>query len=254
VATGSYFPIAAEATGTVAFVAQRTVAPSFKCATAQNSDEEEICSDPELAARDAEIARVYGETLRRLDARLAARLRADERAWAKDNATAFDTYLHPPWSKQNYMLHDTSDARAELMRRLNERLAMLANLDEKREGLEGLWVAYNADLTIAPAKGKTDGTLTAIGEKWLVGQYKFHCDFRSDGRIEHGSFKAEREFPTLTRDGAMLVISAEDPDTGDNPMPPGGHAPSCTRMHSAKARLFPVKPAAGVGAQFDRAR
>ncbi len=40
---------------------------------------------------------------------------------------------------------------------------MLTNLDEKREGIAGMWEAYNAELTITPAKQKTDGTMTAEG-------------------------------------------------------------------------------------------
>ena len=254
VATGSYFPIEVVTTGAAAAIAQRTVSPSFNCATARNADEREISADPELAARDAELARVYGETMRRLEPRLAAQLRADQRAFVKDNATEFDTDLHPPWEKRDYMLHHTDGARAELMRRLNERIAMLVNLDEKRDDLRGLWIAYNAAVTIEPAKGKPDGTLTADGSKWLTGEYKWSCGFKSDGRIEGGAFKPDGPFPTLTRDGATLVVSAEDPDGDDNPMPPGGHPVYCTRMHSAKARLFPVKPAATEGVDFDRIR
>jgi hypothetical protein len=140
------------------------------------------------------------------------------------------------------------------MRRLNERIAMLVNLDEQRDELRGLWIAYNAALTIEPAKGKPDGTLTADGNKWLSGEYKWSCGFKSDGRVEGGAFKPEHPFPTLTRDGATLVVSAEDPDGDDNPMPPGGHPVYCTRMHSAKARLFPVRPAAAEGVNFDRIR
>jgi uncharacterized protein YecT (DUF1311 family) len=252
--TGSYFPTNPAAPGTAAVVAARTVSPSFKCATAENADEKEICADPEVAARDADIARAYGDTLRRLDSRLAAELRRDQRRWVKDNPTAYDDSLHPAANKSGYMLHFTDAARGELMRRLDERLAMLVNLDEKREGVVGLWEAYNAALAIAPAKGKSDGSLTAEGVKWEVGDYKSRCDFKSDGRIEAGTFRATERFPTLTRDGALLITSAEDPDGDDNPMPPGGHAGFCNRLHSAKARLFPVKPAAGVGAKFDRYR
>jgi uncharacterized protein YecT (DUF1311 family) len=246
--TGSYFPMAPAARAASSVIAGRTVSPSFKCVTAENSDEEEICADPELAARDAEIARVYGATLRRLEPRLAARLRADQRGWAKDNPTAYDGHLHQ--GKETFELHDTDRAREELRLRLDERLAMLANLDEKRQGLVGLWEAYNAALTIAPAEGKTDGTMIATGFKWDAGDYKSRCDFRSEGHIERGVFKAEEAFPTLTRDGATLIASAEDPDDK-----PESDAPEyCNRFPSAKARLFPVKPAAGVGAKFDRYR
>ena len=257
VITGSYFPVNPARTGAASAVAARTVAaravaPSFKCATAQNSDEEEICADPEFAARDAEIARRYGETVRRLEPRLAAQLRADQRGWAKDNPTAYDHALHSPGPSDNFMLHDTDAAREELMRRLDERLAMLVNLDERREGLLGLWEAYNAVLTIAPAKDKTDGALLADGFKWSTGDRKVFCLLRSAGRMEGSTFKAAEEFPTLTRDGATLIISAEAPDL--DRMPPGGPPGYCNNMRSANARLFPVKPAAGVGAKFDRSR
>ena len=252
IVTGSYFPMSPGAAGAASTVAARTVVPSFKCAIAQNSDEEEICADPELAARDAEIARLYAETQRRLEPRLAAQLRADQRGWAKDNPTAFDNALHSPAAKDDYMLHDTDGARGELMLRLDERRAMLANLDPKREGLLGLWEAYNAVLTIGPARDKPDGTLTADGFKWLVGDRKEFCLPRSDGRMEGGAFKAAEEFPTLTRDGGTLVLSQEAPD--HDGVPPRGPASYCYNMRSAKVRLFPVKPAAGEGAKFDRQR
>jgi hypothetical protein len=191
---------------------------------------------------------VYEGTVRRLEPRLAAWLRADQRRWAKDNPTAYDGSLHPAAAKASSTLHDTDGAREELMRRLDERLAMLTNLDEKRKDIVGLWEAYNSALMIAPAKG--DGTMTAVGFKWETGDYKSRCDFTSEGRIERGAFKATGAFPTLTRDGAMLVISAEDRD--DKPASDGPNY--CNRLPSAKARLFPVKAAAGVGARFDRRR
>jgi uncharacterized protein len=252
IVTGSYFASSPAATGTAAAAVARTIAPSFKCAAAQNSDEEEICADPELAARDAEIARLYAETLRGLAPRLAAQLRADQRGWAKDNPTAFDNALHSPAAKQDDMLHDTDAARAELLRRLDERRAMLVNLDLKRVGMLGLWEAYNAVLTIGPARDKTDGTVTADGFKWQVGERKEFCLPHSAGHMEGDTFKPAEEFPTLTRDGGTLVLSQEAPDHDD--MPAGGPAPYCTNMRSAKARLFPVKAAAGEGAKFDRQR
>jgi len=248
--TGSYFSLHPDARAATFALAARTVSPSFKCAIAENSDEEEICADPELAARDAKLARVYAENLRRLEPRLAAQLRADQRGWTKDNPTAYDSSLHPAAAKDTSSLHHTDLAREELRLRLDERLAMLANLDEKRQGVVGFWEAYNAALTIAPAKDKTDGTMTATGYKWETGVYKTRCDFVSDGRIEGGLFKAKEAFPTLTRDGAMLIISAEDRDD----KPQSDEPEYCNRMPSAKARLFPVKPAAGVEGKFGRFR
>jgi uncharacterized protein len=98
----------------------------FSLHPAANSDEEEICADPELATRDIRMARLYAETLRRLEPRLAAELRTDQRGWAKDNPTAYDASLHPASAKDTSTLHHTDDARDELRLRLDERLAMLA--------------------------------------------------------------------------------------------------------------------------------
>ena len=250
--TGSYFPMAPAHKGAPVAVAAGTVSPSFKCEAAENSDEVETCADPELASRDTQIARVYTQTLQRLPPRVAAQLRADERGWAKNNPTAYDAALHWPGNKENYMLHDTEGAREELMRRLDERLAMLVNLDEKRKGLMGLWEAYNAVVTVVPAKDKDGGPLIADGFKWVVGDRKEFCVFKSAGRLEGATFKPAEEFPTLTRDGPTLVTSIEAPD--HDAMPAGGPPGYCNNMRSAKARLFPVKPAAGEGAKFDRQR
>jgi len=250
ITTGSFFATNPAQPGKPSVLAARTVSPSFSCAGAQNSDEEEICGDPELAARDVEIARVYSQTIRRLEPHLAAALRADQRAYARDNATEFATFLHPPWAKETSMVHSPDYARRELRLRLDERLAFLANLDEKRAGLTGLWAANNAVLTIAPAEGKTEGTLTAKGRKWVAGDRRRDCDFDSDGRIENGVFKANAAFPRLSRDGPALVISPEDPD-GEDAVAAGG-PPSYCRMGSAKARLFPVK--AGIEFDYDRIR
>jgi hypothetical protein len=138
--TGTYF-LAGAGAGHAGNPAARTVSPSFDCATAKNADEEEICADPDLARLDAEIARTYRETLRRLDPRLAAQLRDDQRAWAKGNTGAFDIFLHPYWDKQHYFVNQTGNVRAEWETRMRERLAMLVNLDETRQGLAGHWLA-----------------------------------------------------------------------------------------------------------------
>src|SRR5207302_4301751 len=124
-------------------VAARTVAPSFDCAATKGDVELEICSDPELARRDAEIARVWRDTLRRLDPKNAGLLRDDQRAWIKDNATVLDVQMHPSWDKGAYFVHHLGNARHEFNTRLIERFEMLANLDEKRQGIAGFWFGHN---------------------------------------------------------------------------------------------------------------
>ncbi len=245
VLTGSYFasgPAIAAGAG-----AAGAVAPSFDCAHAEKADEMEICADPDLAAADAEIAKVYRETMRRLDRKFASYLRADQRAWASDNSDEYRAQLQPGSDKEQSTVHHTSLARAELFWRQQARKLMLANLDETRQGLEGLWVGHDASLSIGPAKGKSDGTLHAQGGKGVAGDYKSYCTYEGTGKIENGEFDAP-DFPTLTRDGAMLVVAAEEPDGDSDHEQPG----YCNRQRSAKARMFPVKAGSGIEAAWQR--
>jgi hypothetical protein len=249
--TGTYFPVG-PGTGHTGNPAAHTVLPSFNCASAKNNDEEEICADPDLARLDGEIARTYRDSLRRLDAKLTSQLRDDQRAWAKGNGDAFDTFLHPYWDKQYFMLHQTGNVRQEWETRLRERLAMLANLDETRTGLAGHWLAYNAMVAILPAKDKPDGTLRAQGGTWVTGAHKYHCEFDGEGRIVGNTFKPNGgdDFPKIRREGATMMVDGEDSVPNRNRDQPG----YCSRLKSAKARLFPVKPAGYKGNEDDRIR
>lgn len=240
--TGTYFLSGPGGRRTVDLAA-RTVAPSFECAGTRNSDEEEICSDPDLARLDADIARTYRDTLKRLDAKLGAALRDDERAWSKGNTGAFDIFLHPYWDKSAYYVIQSGNARTEWVTRFTERLAMLANIDEKRQGLVGGWLAYNAMLAIVPDKDE-EGVVSAEGSKWLTGEHKFYCDFKGEGRIVDGAFKASDDMPKLRREGATLTVDGDDPDPDRNGFVDRQQPEYCVRLSSAKARLFPVKPAA----------
>lgn len=219
------------------------VSPSFPCATAKLVDEEEICADPELAARDVEIAQAYRDLQRKLDARTFGFLRDDQRAWVKDNAIAYDAQLLPSWDKQYTERYHTGNARNELLLRQSERLAMLTGLEPARQGMAGLWLANNALLMIK-ADPEKPGTFTATGRKWQSGDYKSHCDFEAEGKIASGVFRTEDDFPVLARDGATLTIDGSDPDRARtrDPRRPRDQPAYCTRMDSAKARLFPVKP------------
>jgi len=247
--TGSYFPVgqAAASTGSAA----RAVSPSFDCGKAENADEEEICADPELAAADLDIAKLYRDALRRLEPKLGAYLRADQRSWASDNSTDFVNNLQPGSDKMQGSVHHTGSARQQLFLRQKERLLLLGNLDDKRKGIEGVWLSHNSSFTLLPAKGKSDGTLHAEGAKWDVSDYKSHCEYSGDGKIEAGKFNAGSGVPTLSRDGGTLVVAAEDPDKYDDFFDKDGKAKHeqpdyCSRMRSPKARLFPVKAGTGV--------
>ena len=174
VLTGSFFPSGpADTSGGAA----RAVTPSFDCAKAENADEEEICADPALAQADREIARLYAERMKTLDRKLAGYLRADQRAWASDNSTDYLANLQPGSDKAQMLVHHTSDARRQLFWRQQERIWLLANLDEKRKGLEGLWLGYNASLNFRREKDKGDGAISVQGGKSDVENYKAYCNF-----------------------------------------------------------------------------
>ncbi|MDB5601700.1 MAG: hypothetical protein JWN71_3744 [Xanthobacteraceae bacterium] len=254
--TGSYFAGirgASTANAKPEEVAARTVSPSFRCDTARRSDAEEICADPDLAEHDVELARTYKEALEELKPETAGHLSADQRAWVLSNADAFDAYFLPAWDKRASYVHHTDDARGELETRQNERIAMLENLDQDREGLVGRWVAHNAMLTVAPAEGKSDGTLHASGGIWRTGDTKSHCEFEADGTLAGGTFKTGVAFPKLALDGATLTLDADDP-TAEGDGASRGPPSYCTRMNSAKARLFPVKDDAEIGTLYNRVR
>ena len=47
----------------------------------------------------------------------------------------------------------------------------------------------------------------AFGRKWATGDYKSHCEFEADGRVNGGSFRPDDSFPTLTREGAHYAAT-----------------------------------------------
>ncbi len=236
--TGTYFATGAPPSGKT-----QAVAPSFDCATAKNEDEEEICSDPELAQKDVELAKLYRDTLKRLDPKTAGHLREDQRGWSRLKNYSFRFYLNPYWDKRHSMVHHTSSARDELLQIQDGRIAMLRGLDETRKGVTGRWTSYNAALTIAPKKDAKDGTLMVSGGKWDANDYKAGCEFDTDGKPAGNALKTSDGAPRFARDGATLTVDAHYPD---KPRTRGMELKMerpeyCSRLDSAKARLFPVK-------------
>lgn len=235
--TGTYFATGAPSSG-----AAQAVAPSFDCRTAKNEDEEEICADPELAQRDVEIAKLYRDALKRLDAKAQGYLREDQRGWAKIKNDMYRFHVHPGWDKRHYMVHHIGNARASLTLSQTERIGMLRSLDETRKGFLGRWAAYNAEATIAPKKDTADGTLSIVGSKWDGLDYKAGCEFDAEGKASGNAFKSDGE-PRFARDGITLTVDARYPD---KPRTKGMELKMerpdyCRRLDSAKARLFPVK-------------
>ena len=69
-----------------------------------------------------------------------------------------------------------SKSRRQLYLRQRLRLLLLANLDDKRKGLDGLWLGYNASLVFAPAKGKNDGYTRLFHPWYKDAEYRLDVD------------------------------------------------------------------------------
>jgi uncharacterized protein len=242
--TGSYFALNA----TPPSDKPQTIAPSFDCTTAKNQDEEEICADPELAQRDVEVAALYRDTLKRIDAKAQSHLREDQRGWARIKHDVFRFYLHPYWDKRQYMVHHTDSARDELLQSQKSRIEMLRGLDPARKGFSGRWISHNAWVTVAPKEGGKAGALSVSGGKWDANDYKAGCELDAEGQLSAGALKTERGAPRFARDGITLTVDAHYPDQArTKDMDLKMERPEyCSRLDSAKARLFPVRDDAKV--------
>jgi uncharacterized protein YecT (DUF1311 family) len=222
--TGSYFRVAGSAPAEAG--PSPFVAPSFDCGRTASPDGEEICADPDLARADVEMAREYGVAAKRLDKGLAAHLARDQRAWVRDNAGTFESYLNSPWDKQFYYVHHTAAARQALIQRLIERRALLAAIDAGRHGVDGVWAANDAALTLS-----TDAQGTHVtGAHWLTEDYKSYCEFNGTARLSGGRFRGDDTLPALALDGQTLVMSPSSAVLIEG----------CHRIREPKARLLPL--------------
>jgi uncharacterized protein YecT (DUF1311 family) len=244
--TGSYFAdgkadakIAADKTDT-AFVS-----PTLDCARPESATDEEICADPDLADNDQKLNRAWKALLPRLDEATRRTLTDDQRNWVKAQTWQYPLFLHPAWEKMTYFMHFTANARDKVDRLQKERIALLDGFDDKRTGLVGVWLAYNAILKVTATE---DGGIKAEGWKWEQGDWKAGCDFDMAGKLVGGKFISDekRKNPdTLERDRASLVVNrlddvfAKKRDGSDS-----NDEPKCKRNYSnsSTARLFPAKP------------
>ncbi|PDT85700.1 hypothetical protein CO669_30940 [Bradyrhizobium sp. Y36] len=221
------------------------VAPTFDCVRPATATDEEICSDPDLAENDQRLNRAWKALLPRLDDATRRALTEDQRNWVQAQTLQFPEFLHPAWEKRSSEMHATASGRDHVNALQRERIALLEGFDDKRAGLAGIWLAYNAILKVTIDK---DGRLTTQGWKWDQGDWKAGCDYEMTGKMAGGTFRSDeqRKNPdTLERDHAMLVVNRLDDvfaqkrngkDTDDEA--------KCRRRldNSSTARLFPARP------------
>jgi uncharacterized protein YecT (DUF1311 family) len=223
--------------------------PSFDCNRPGTASEEEICADPDLADNDRRLNRAWKTLLPRLDAATRRALSEDQRNWVRAQTRQYPQFLHPAWEKQSSIMHFTADAREKLDRLQRERIALLDGFDDRRSGLAGLWLGYNAILKVTPTP---DGGLKADGWKWEQGDWKAGCDFEIKGRIVNGVFRSAgggKNPDTLERDHASLIVNRQDDvfarkrDGSDDTDPA-----KCRRniTISSTARLFPARPSSDI--------
>lgn len=247
--TASYFAsgrqVAATDKADTAFVM-----PTFDCARPDTASDEEICADPDMAANDQKLNRAWKALLPRLDDTTRRALMDDQRKWVKAQANQYPQYLHPAWNKTTSEMHFTADARDKLERLQRERIALIDGFDDKRSGLTGTWLAYNAVIVVTANK---DGSITTKGWKWDQGDWKAGCDYEMSGKIVHGVFRSDgkRKNPdTLERDHATLIVNRLDDRFAKNRWKQDGSEDEnadeakCRRnlSNSSTARLFPARP------------
>jgi hypothetical protein len=147
-------------------------------------------------------------------------------------------------------MHFTADARDKLERLQRERIALIDGFDEKRSGLAGTWLAYNAVIEVTMDK---DGSITTKGWKWEQGDWKAGCDYEMSGKLVRGAFRsdAQRKNPdTLERDRSTLIVNRLDDVFAKNRWKADGtedekaDEAKCKRnlSNSSTARLFPARP------------
>ncbi|UGY12190.1 lysozyme inhibitor LprI family protein [Bradyrhizobium septentrionale] len=245
--TGSYFAAGKDAASDTANTA--FVAPTFDCTRPETATDEEICADPDLADNDQRLNRAWKALQPRLDEATRRALIDDQRNWVKSQAEEYPEFLHPAWEKQTSQVHDTVGARDHVDGLQRERLALLEGFDDKRNGLTGIWLAYNAVIKVT---ADSDGTLSAAGWKWDQGDWKAGCDYDMTGKITGGAFRSDeqRKNPdTLERDHAMLIVNRQDDvfakkRTGKDGAEDSADEAKCRRRLdiSSTARLFPARP------------
>jgi uncharacterized protein YecT (DUF1311 family) len=240
--TASYFatgkPDAMDKTDT-AFTA-----PTFDCTHPETAADEEICADPDLADNDQRLNRAWKALQPRLDPATRRALMDDQRGWVHAQSYQYPEFLHPAWEKQTSFMHFTTDARDRLDALQRERIALLEGFDEKRSGLTGVWLAYNAILKVT---ANDDGSLTGEGWKWEQGDWKAGCDYAINGKLVGGVFRADDQGinpDTLERDHAMLMVNRQDDAFAKKrTQNVNVDEAKCKRTQSASssARLFPAR-------------
>jgi len=227
------------------------VAPTFDCTRPGTASDEEICADPDMAENDQKLNRAWKALLPRLDEATRRALTEDQRNWVKSQTNQYPQFLHPAWEKQTSQMHYTTEARDRLERLQRERIALLDGFDDKRSGLAGTWLAYNAVIEVTVNR---DGKVTAKGWKWDQGDWKAGCGYEMSGRLaDGGAFRSSdgRKNPdTLERDHATLIVNRLDDAfarkrwKADGTEDAAADEPKCRRniANSSTARLFPARP------------
>jgi uncharacterized protein YecT (DUF1311 family) len=230
------------------------LAPTFNCTRLETATEEEICADPDLADNDRKLYQAWKALLPRLDDTTRRALTEDQRKWVGAQAMQYPEFLHPAWEKRSSFMHFSSDARDKLNRLQRERIALLDGFDDKRSGLAGTWLAYNAVIQVTVDK---DGSVSAKGWKWDQGDWKAGCDYEMSGKLAGGAFRSDerRKNPdTLERDHATLIVNRLDDVFAKKRWKKDGTADDtadeakCKRnsSNSSTARLFPASASADI--------
>jgi uncharacterized protein YecT (DUF1311 family) len=202
--------------------------PSFDCRTARTARELATCADARIAVADRELAAAWQHAIASLDPAAVKALRADQKKFLEDLDSGFEGEV---WGKQSPP--EGKELRAQITRlrrggdfdleaQLRERLAFLRDLTPATS-YAGLWKNHDSELWLAADGGEahyraTFGTTT-------FGWAKYHCHFTAAFAAADKGFAAAAAHNTdpevdedtasrlsMTRSGAMLVLTEEIPD------------------------------------------
>ena len=217
----------------------------------ETATEEEICADPDLADNDQRLNRAWKALLPRLDEATRRALTEDQRNWVSSQTEPIsrNSCIRPGRSGPRPCTY-TTDGRDKLDRLQRERIALLDGFDDKRSGLAGIWLAYNAIIQVTVDK---DGGAQRQGLEVGPGRLEGRLRLRHVGQDRRRRVPLRRETHESGHAGARPCDADRQPAattclrqkaTGRT-APSSDDEPKCKRNYSITPRprgCFPPAP------------
>jgi hypothetical protein len=198
--------------------------PSFDCRTARTPREIAVCADASLAKADRDLTATYVALRRRLPAKVAESLTADQREFIADLDDGFGVEM---WGRGGVpdeaeriradvrtAVRGHHDSIGRLRAEIEARSRSFAGLVTDRPGFAGTWAMHGTTLTIT-ADG---GGWRLVYEHPSYGWPKYECHFTAlarstgpdlavDGVDDTDIGERRGARLTLRREGAVLIVA-----------------------------------------------